>query len=300
MKILVSGSTGFIGSALVRALEADGHQVGRLVRPGGPSDSNTVQWDIKGKTIEAEALAQYDAVVHLAGESLVGRWDDDKKSKILRSRVDGTSLLANAIRSLDQKPAVFIQASAIGYYGNRGDEELTEASPKGDGFLADVVDKWEEASQPLAEAGVRTVKLRFGVVLDPAGGAMEKMLTPFKAGLGGKLASGKQYMSWVTRDDVVEIIQFALRTERLRGVVNAAAPSPVTNAEFTDAIGNALCRPTVATVPAFALKMMLGAEAAEEMLLASTRVIPKTLLEAGYQFKHAEIHSALKALLNNS
>ncbi len=297
MKVLMSGSTGFIGSALVRALEADGHKVGRLVRPGGPSDTNTVLWDIKGKTIEAEALAAYDAVVHLAGESLVGRWNDDKKNAILRSRVDGTSLLANAIRALDTPPKIFVQASAIGYYGNRGDEELTEASPRGTGFLADVVEQWESASRVLDDTEVRVVRLRFSVVLDPDGGAMAKMLTPFKAGVGGKLATGKQYMSWVTRDDVVGIARFALTNESLSGAVNATAPNPVTNAEFTDALGDALNRPTVATVPAFALKAMLGTEAAQEMLLASTRVIPKKLLDAGYEFKHAEIHSALKDLV---
>lgn len=297
MKVLMSGSTGFIGSALVRALEADGHKVGRLVRPGGPSDTNTVLWDIKGKTIEAEALAAYDAVVHLAGESLVGRWNDDKKNAILRSRVDGTSLLANAIRALDTPPKIFVQASAIGYYGNRGDEELTEASPRGTGFLADVVEQWESASRVLDDTEVRVVRLRFSVVLDPDGGAMAKMLTPFKAGVGGKLATGKQYMSWVTRDDVVGIARFALTNESLSGAVNATAPNPVTNAEFTDALGDALNRPTVATVPAFALKAMLGTEAAQEMLLASTRVIPKKLLDAGYEFKHAEIHSALKELV---
>lgn len=298
MNVLVSGSTGFIGSALVPALENDGHKVGRLVRPGGPSDTNTVQWDIKGKTIESGALPQYDAVVHLAGENIGdGRWDDEKKKRILDSRVDGTSLLANALRSLDRKPQVFVQASAIGYYGDHGDDVLTEEASKAKGFLADVVEQWEAALQPLADAGVRTVKLRFGVVLDQGGGALDRLLTPFKTGLGGKLASGKQWMSWIAREDVIRIIQFALTHEELSGVVNAVAPNPVTNAQFTDALGEALGRPTVATVPAFALKMMMGKEAAEQMLLASTRVIPKKLVDAGYQFRYPELALALKEMV---
>ncbi|MBD3401972.1 TIGR01777 family protein [candidate division GN15 bacterium] len=298
MKVLISGSSGLIGSALQPSLHVDGHTAHRLVREK-TDDPETVYWKPSEKEIERDKLEGYDAVIHLAGENIAGgRWTDARKQAIRESRIQGTSFLAETLAGLEQKPKVLVCASAMGYYGNRGDEKLTEDAPAGKGFLAEVCQAWEAAAQPAREAGIRTVHMRTGVVLSTEGGALEKMLTPFKTGLAGKLGSGEQYMSWVSRDDVVRGFAFAMTTDTLSGPVNMVAPEPVTNEEFTRTLGKVLDKPTAVSVPAFALKMMVG-EMADEMLLASMRVIPKKLQEAGFEFSHPELESTLRTILGD-
>lgn len=297
LKILISGASGLIGSALVNTLRTDGHTVHRLVRER-TSEPDLIYWKPSTGEIDAERVDGYDAVVHLAGENIAaGRWNDERKARILNSRVDGTHLLAETLAACPNKPRVLVCASATGYYGDGGDSELTEDAPRGKGFLADVVEAWEEAAEPARRAGIRTVHLRFGVVLASEGGALEKMITPFKTGMAGKLGDGKQWMSWVSRDDAVRMIQFAIETESLSGPVNAVSPTPVTNEEFTNAMGEVLNRPTVLSIPAFALKMLAG-EMAEEMLLISNRVIPKKLLDTGYQFSDTDLTKTLHEILD--
>lgn len=294
MHVLISGSTGLIGSALVRSLRADGHAITRLSRAGGGAD--VVQWDPVAGAFDAADVPACDAVVHLAGESVVGRWSAAKKAAIRDSRVRGTRLLCEALARLETRPRVLVCASAVGLYGDRGSEILTEGSPAGRGFLADVVREWEAAARPAVEAGIRVVLLRFGVVLSKAGGALAKMLTPFRMGLGGKIGSGRQYVSWVSLDDTVRAIRFALDTQSLSGPVNVAAPNAVTNADFARALARRLGRPSFVPTPAFAVRAALG-EAADELLLASTRVQPARLLEAGFSFRHPAIEEALDAAL---
>ncbi len=296
MKILVSGSSGLIGTALTAALRADGHTVHTLVRER-TNDPQSVYWRPSTGEIDRAALEGFDAVVHLAGENIAGgRWNDERKARILNSRVDGTSLLAGSLASCTHKPEALVCASAIGFYGDRGDTELTEKMARGKGFLADVSEAWENAADPARSAGIRTVHLRMGVVLAAEGGALEKMLTPFKTGMAGKLGDGSQFMSWVSRDDVVRGIQFALSERSLDGPVNMVSPTPVTNEEFTNVLGAVLNRPTVMAIPAFALKMLAG-EMAEELLLASIRVIPKKLLDNGFTFRHTDLETALRQAL---
>jgi uncharacterized protein len=295
MNVLVTGASGLIGSALVAELGRDGQSVRRLTRRV-PAHGAEFRWDPAAGDIEPGALDQVDAVVHLAGESVAGRWTTDKKERILRSRVDGTHTLATALAALDQPPRVLVCASAIGYYGNRGDEQLTEASPPGEGFLAEVVKQWEAASQPAEEAGIRVVRLRFGIVLSPAGGALRTMLRPFRLGVGGKLGTGRQWMSWVSIEDVIGVIRHALAGDDIAGVVNTVAPKPVTNAEFTKALGRAIRRPTVLAVPGFAARLALG-EFAQEVL-SSARVVPRRLDQTGYRFRHRDVEQALRDLLS--
>jgi uncharacterized protein (TIGR01777 family) len=294
MNVLVTGASGLIGSALTADLEHGGDAVRRLTRrlPEGPSE---FRWDPAAGDVEPAALEQLDAVVHLAGESVAGRWSDAKKERIRHSRVDGTRTLAGALAHLEQPPRVLVCASAIGYYGDRGDELLTEASPPGHDFLADVVKQWEAASEPAEQAGIRVVRLRFGIVLSPAGGALRTMLVPFRLGVGGKLGSGRQWMSWVSIDDVVGAIRHALASDGLAGAFNTVAPNPVTNAEFTKALGRALGRPTLLAVPAPAARLALG-EFAQEAL-KSTRVVPERLTGSGYGFRHTEVDAALRDVL---
>lgn len=297
MKILVSGASGLIGTALTAALHVEGHTVHRLVRERS-DNPDTVYWKPSTGEIERDKLDGYDAVVHLAGENIAaGRWNDERKARILNSRVDGTRLLAESLAACTGKPQVLVCASATGYYGDGGNAELTEDAPRGKGFLADVVEAWEDAADPARAAGIRTVHLRFGVVLAAEGGALEKMITPFKTGMAGKLGDGTQWMSWVSRDDAVRAIQFALTDESLSGPVNAVSPTPVTNEQFTTAMGNVLNRPTVMSIPVFALKMLAG-EMAEEMLLVSSRVVPKKLLEAGFSFSHVDLEKTLHQILD--
>lgn len=298
MKILISGSTGLVGSHLKRALKSLGHHVHSLVRDKIKEEESDVFWDPLHAVIDKQALEGFDAVVHLAGENIAsGRWNAAKKKKIRDSRVQGTKLLAEALASLKTPPKVFISGSAVGYYGNREDETCLELTPSGEGFLADVCRQWEEAASPASDAGIRTVLLRTGVVLAPDGGALSKMLTPFKLGLGGVLGSGDQYISWIAVDDLTAVISFIISDRFMSGPVNAVAPFPVTNRVFTKALGAALHRPTVFPIPAAVLKLILGKEMAEEFLLGSTRVLPDVLLGEGYRFAYPNIEGALQHLL---
>ncbi len=294
MKILISGSNGLVGSTLIPFLTTGDHSVARLVRDRG---AQGVYWNPADGEIDKAKLEGFDAVVHLAGENIAdGRWSDEKKKRILDSRVEGTRLLAGALAKLDKKPKVLVCASAIGYYGDRGDEILDETAAPGDGFLSDVCVAWEQAAEPARAAGIRVVHLRIGAVFAADGGALAKMVLPFKLGLGGTLGSGNQYMSWTTIDDVVGMILFAIEHEDLSGPVNAVAPNPVTNRELTKTLGRVLARPTLIPVPAFAFRLALG-EIADELLLASTRVVPTKLQQAGYSFRFAELEPALRHLL---
>ncbi|HXE91865.1 MAG TPA: TIGR01777 family oxidoreductase [Terriglobales bacterium] len=294
-KILVSGASGFIGSALCPLLTGAGARVTRLVRTR-PRDDSEIQWD-PAAAIAGDRLEGFDAVVHLAGETITGRWTAAKKQRILQSRAQGTQTLATLVAHRQRKPRVFVSASAIGFYGDRGDEVLREQSSSGSsGFLPEVARAWEEATRPAAVAGIRVVNLRIGVVLSPRGGALQQMLPPFKLGLGGRLGSGRQYMSWIALDDLLGAIQFALTQDSLRGPVNAVAPNPVTNREFTKTLGQVLHRPTIFPVPAFVVKTLFG-QMGEELLLASQRVEPARLIAAGFSFTHPELKGALEAVL---
>jgi hypothetical protein len=294
-KILVSGASGFIGSALCPVLTGAGAQVTRLVR-ARPRDDSEIQWDPAG-TIAGDRLEGLDAVVHLAGETITGRWTDAKKQRILQSRAQGTQTLATVLAQRQRKPRVFVSASAIGFYGDRGDEVLREESPSGSsGFLPEVARAWEEATRPAAEAGIRVVNLRIGVVLSPRGGALKQMLPPFKLGLGGRLGSGRQYMSWIALEDLLGVIQFALTNDSLRGPVNTVAPNAITNAQFTKTLGQVLHRPTIFPVPSFVVKTLFG-QMGEELLLASQRVEPASLIANGFSFRYPELNGALEAVL---
>ncbi|MDP3940444.1 MAG: TIGR01777 family oxidoreductase [Deltaproteobacteria bacterium] len=295
--VLVSGAHGFIGSALVPFLTAGGHRVIRLVRRPVQSGGDEVHWDPEAGTIDKASLAGVDAAVHLAGESIAsGRWTEDLKQRILRSREKGTRLLSETLARLEPRPRVLLSASAIGYYGNRGDEELREESPFGDGFLAGVCREWEAGTATAEEAGIRVAHLRFGVVLNPAGGALRRMLPPFRAGCGGKLGSGTQYMSWVAREDAIGAAHHVLVNRELEGPVNVVAPEPVTNAEFTRTLAKLLRRPAFLGVPAAALRLALG-EMADETLLASARVAPARLGRTGYAFREPVLEQALAHML---
>jgi uncharacterized protein len=295
-KVLVSGSSGLVGSALIPALQANGYQVTRLVH-GASSSQNQISWN-PAEPLRAGTVSGFEAVVHLAGESIMGRWTRAKKLRIRESRVAGTRHLAEALAQAATKPRVLVSASAIGYYGDRGDEILREESPPGSGFLSDVCRGWESACEPAAQVGIRTLQARFGVVLSLDGGALARMLTPFRLGLGGKIGSGRQWWSWIALQDIVGIILHALKTSSLQGPVNAVAPNPATNAEFTKTLGTALSRPTIFPMPAFAARLALG-EMADELLLASQRVEPAKLKASGYVFQHPELHAALLALLKD-
>lgn len=296
MHIVVSGSTGFVGSALVPFLTDAGHRVTRLVRSQPQPGEAAIRWDPAASTMDAARLEGLDAVVHLAGESVIGRWTPEKKTAIRDSRVRGTRLLADTLAKLSKPPRAFVCASAIGYYGDRGNELLTERSAPGKGFLADVGRAWEEAATTAAGRGIRVVHVRIGTVLSATGGALAKMLPPFRLGLGGRLGSGHQYMSWIALDDLLGVVLHAVTIEDLRGPVNAVSPHPVTNREFTRALGRALGRPAFLPVPAFAVRLLFG-EMGEELLLASARVEPARLLSTGYRFRYPQIHDALRHAL---
>ena len=298
MKVLITGSSGLVGSSMVASLASAGHHVIKLSR-STPTSPAEIQWSPDQGRLDAAALEGIDAAIHLAGESIAsGRWDEAKKARIRDSRVKGTRLLAESLAALERPPRVIVSASAVGYYGNRGDELLTEDSRPGKGFLADVCVEWESAMRPAIERGIRVVILRIGVILSARGGALARMIVPFKVGAGGKIGSGRQYMSWILLDDVVGAINHALGVESLQGPVNAVAPSPVTNAEFTSALGRVLSRPTVFPLPAFAARLALG-EMADELLLAGARVAPRKLVESGYAFKHDQLEAALRAALQS-
>ncbi len=296
MTVLVTGSSGLVGSALIPNLDAGGHRVFRLVR-GSPQGDTERRWDPERGELDAAHLEGVQAVVHLAGENIAsGRWNDAKKDRIHSSREDGTRLLAQGLAELQTPPGVLICASAVGYYGNRGEEILNEESAPGDDFLAETCLAWEQAARPAADAGIRTVYLRIGIVLSADGGALAKMLFPFKMGAGGVIGSGDQYMSWITLSDLVRIVNHALNAESLQGPVNAVSPAPVTNREFTRTLGSALSRPTLFPMPAFAARLAFG-EMADALLLSSTRVLPARLQESGYEFQHPELHGALRHVL---
>jgi uncharacterized protein (TIGR01777 family) len=295
-RVAVTGSTGLIGSALVESLRSDGYEVRRVVRSRPAPGSSDIGWDPTGGMLEAEKLDGLDAVVHLAGENLAQRWTDEAKRKIRRSRVEGTRLLAESLASLASPPRVLVSASGVGYYGDRGDERLDETSSPGNDFLAELVQDWEAATAPAASAGIRVVHLRSGVVLSPEGGALARMLPPFRLGLGGKLGDGTQWFSWISRDDEVAVIRFAMEHEELSGPINTLSPNPVTNAEFTETLGRVIGRPTVFTVPEFALNLLFG-QMANDTLLASQRAFPRRLQEAGFRFRYPELEGALRAVL---
>ena len=298
MKVLISGASGLVGSALRSSLEAHGHEVVALVRRE-PVRPGEVLWDPSVGGLDLSGVGA-DAVVHLAGESIAeGRWNAAKKQRIRDSRVQGTRVLCEALASLKVKPKVVVCASAIGYYGHREDYLLSESSSPGEGFLPDVCREWEDAAEPARAAGIRVVSLRIGVVLSTAGGALAKMLLPFKLGLGGKIGDGAQYMSWVSLDDLVSMARFAIDDEGLSGAVNAVAPGAVTNLKFTKALGRSLKRPTIFPLPAFVARIVLG-EMADDLLLSSIRVEPAVLKERGFNFAHPEIDGALSAVLGGS
>ena len=298
MRILVSGSHGLVGAALVARLRTAGHDVARLVRQRPSEDESSVCWDPQRGTIDGSALDRFDAVVHLAGENIAARrWTSTQKSRIRDSRVIGTRLLAESLATQDQPPRVLICASAIGYYGDRSDEELDEQSSSGDGFLAEVCREWEAACEPAVTAGIRVVPIRWGMILSASGGALQKMLLPFRLCLGGIVGSGRQYWSWITLGDVLGIIEHVMTNEQFAGPVNGTSPNPVTNREFTKSLGRALHRPTLFPMPAFAARLILGGMA-DELLLGSARVLPKRLLETGYKFRHPDLNAALTDILN--
>lgn len=296
MRVLLTGSSGLVGHALLTSLAADGHTVVRLMRSHAPAPGRHITWDPDKGVIAADDLEDFDAVVHLAGESIVGRWTAEKKARILESRVKGTRLLSEALVHLRMRPMVLVSASAVGYYGDRGAEEMNEGSSAGSMFLSKVAQAWEEATAPATRSGIRVVNLRIGFVLSKTGGGLAAMLMPFKFGVGGRVGSGRQFLSWIAIDDVVGAISHAILSDALRGPVNLVAPNPVANIEFTKALGRVLGRPTIFPLPAFAARMVLG-EMADELLLASTRVRPARLLATGYEFQFPQLEGALRHVL---
>jgi len=296
MNVLVTGSSGLVGSALGPLLSSNGHQVIRLLRSKPYAGEARRFWDPEAGTLDSGALEGLDAVVNLAGENIAGRWTDAKKAKILNSRVKSTRLLSVALSRLARPPKVLVSASASGFYGDRGDQLLTEESASGSMFLSEVCRQWEAATKPAAQAGIRVVVLRIGVVLSAGGGALARMLTPFKLGAGGRMGSGRQFWSWIALDDLLGATLHALNTPALHGPVNAVAPHPVTNLEFAKILGRVLKRPTLLPMPAFAARLAFG-QMAKELLLASARMEPARLLATGYKFQYCGLEPALRHLL---
>jgi uncharacterized protein (TIGR01777 family) len=298
MIVAVTGSSGLVGTALVEALEADGHLVRPVVRRPVRDGKHEIRWDPAGGTIDAAELGNVDAVVHLAGANLAAhRWTASFKKEILESRVRGTDLLCRTLAGLAVKPSVLVSASAVGYYGDRGGELVNESSPPGGGFLADVCQQWERATQAARDADIRIVNLRLGVVLSKEGGALAQMLTPFKLGGGGAIGSGQQYISWIALDDLVRVVKFSLLAAAICGPVNAVAPHPVTNREFTKTLGRVLGRPTILPLPAFAARLAFG-EMADEMLLSGVKVEPRALSTAEFVFQFPLLEAALRHTLH--
>ena len=293
-RILVSGISGPIGAALLPSLKNSGWTVVRLVR-GQAGNADQIPWD-PAKPIRPESVSGFDAVIHLAGETIFGRWTAAKKAKIRDSRVLGTQHLAQALADTNEKPQIFICGSAIGYYGDRGDEALSEESAPGAGFLAEVCQEWEEATTPAVQADIRTVHLRTGIVLSPKGGALGAMLLPFKLGLGGRTGNGQQWMSWIDVHDMVGGIHHILKNELIQGPVNMVAPKPLRNAEFAATLANVLSRPAIFPMPAFAARALFG-EMGEELLLGSQRVDPAKLIASGYPFRYSELRASLESIL---
>jgi uncharacterized protein (TIGR01777 family) len=305
MRILVSGSTGFVGTALAQSLQTEGHEIVRLLRPASPhkiagaTAAQSIAWDPVANKFDATAAEGADALVHLAGASIAeGRWNAARKQLLRTSRVDATRQLFGALAKLKKPPHVVVAASAIGYYGNRGDETLTETSAAGNDFLSAVCREWEAETARGAEFGARVVQLRSGIILGAHGGALPKILLPFKLGAGGRLGDGRQWMSWITLRETVRVIQFALTSAALSGPVNSVAPNPVRNSEFTGILAKTLHRPALFPAPAFALRLALG-EMADALLLGSQRVLPSKLAEAGYRFEQPDLAGALAEVLRN-
>lgn len=294
MKILITGSTGLLGKELQKSFTEKGYDL-ILASRKEPQDDKHIQWSIEEGFTDPEKLEGVDIVVHLAGENVSGlRWTDEKKKAIRDSRVLGTRNVVDAISKLKNKPKVFVASSAIGFYGERGEEEVTESSAAGDNFLAVVCKEWEAESRRAEDAGIRTVLLRTGIVLSKDGGALATMLTPFKLGVGGVVGSGKQWMSWISLEDEIAVINYVIENENIRGAVNAVSPNPVTNEEFTKTLGSVLYRPTFLPLPEFAVSMIFG-EMGDALLLASTKVMPKRLEDAGFEFKHPNLKEAIES-----
>jgi uncharacterized protein (TIGR01777 family) len=297
MKILITGASGLVGTAATDGLRAGGHTVDHFVRPGREAAAGDVRWDPSAATMDLAAMEGADAIIHLCGASIAdGRWTTERKRILRGSRLGPTRVLVDAMAKLERKPRVFLAASATGYYGDRGDEVLTEASANGSDFLSQLTRDWEAESLRAQLFGIRTVLLRFGVILSTHGGALPKMVTPFKFGLGGRLGSGRQWMSWVALEDVVGAIGAALADERFAGPVNVVAPNPVRNADFTRGLASAVRRPAIFPAPAFMLRLALG-EVADALLLASQRVQPEKLSGAGFKFRYPNLESALRAIV---
>jgi hypothetical protein len=297
MQVLVSGSTGLIGRALVSHLEGAGHEITPLVRPETSEAAGGIPWAPSRGELDGARLEGFDAVVHLAGESINQRWTERTKQRIRDSRVEGTRLLAGTLAELDDPPEVLVSASAVGYYGDRGDAWLTEDAGPGELFISEVCRQWEEASRVAAENDIRVVNPRTGIVLSTDGGALPQMLPPFKFGLGGRLGSGDQYMSWATRDDVSRIVEHVIETEEIDGPVNVCTPEPVTNETFTETLGSVLGRPTFLRVPGFGVRLLFG-QMGEELLLASDRMRPAVLEETGFTWRYPDLRPALEHVLD--
>jgi uncharacterized protein len=296
MNILITGPSGLIGSALIEQIQKSGDTFTGLTRSTSSLFKSQTHWDPERGEIELNSLEDHGAVVHLAGETITGRWTPEKKLRIRKSRLLSTALITESVSKLKAKPAVVVGASAVGYYGSRGDEVLTEDSEPGEGFFADLCVEWEALLEPLIKAGIRVVNLRIGVVLSKDGGALKEMLPPFKLGLGGRIGDGRQYWSWIALQDVIGAIYHCIKNEEVRGPVNIVAPGSVTNSDFTKNLGEALGRPTVLSLPSFAARAIFG-EMADEALLSSVRVEPKKLLDTGYKFKYVRLSDALEGIL---
>ncbi|MCP4693079.1 MAG: TIGR01777 family protein, partial [Desulfobacterales bacterium] len=297
LSVLISGASGVVGSALIPFLTTGGHRALRLVRRAAAAENNEVSWDPAARRLDLEKIRGVNAVVHLSGENIgQGRWTKEKKRRIIESREKSTSLIAKSMASLDPRPDVLICASAIGWYGNRGADLVTEEAPRGRDFISEVCERWEKAAAPALEKGIRVVFLRIGVALSPVGGALERVLIPFKAGFGGTLGSGSQYISWISMDDLIDVIYHAINQEGLEGPVNAVAPNPTTNLEYTKTLGKVLSRPTPLSVPESAIRLAFG-QMGEEVVLSGVRVAPTRLLETGFEFRHPELEGALRHML---
>ncbi|HOC70571.1 MAG: Epimerase family protein [Candidatus Hydrogenedentes bacterium ADurb.Bin101] len=301
MRVLITGATGLIGRAINGYLKTKGVETVTLVRkPPVPSDSSHLYWDPDKRVLNPHGLEQFDAVVHLAGENIAaGRWTVERKRRIFDSRIKGTSLLSTALAACATPPKVAISASAVGYYGDCGNAVLEESAGPGRGFLAETCRAWEAAAQPLVDAGVRTIFLRTGMVLSPSGGALERMLLPFRLGVGGPIGLGQRWMSWITLDDLVRLIVYCLEQESLSGPVNAVSPQPVTNLEFAHTLGRLLRRPALLPTPPLALRLAFG-EMARELLLSSTRAVPKRLEDAQFDWRRPQIEDALRYCLHKT